>query len=450
MPRNHTASQQDVEVLLPSWQSDLINRIFSAASHFYCLPEKLSGNNEMAFKSALVETFKGLNAGFPDESSYVDKPATPEQYKLFSEEINKTLHDFDSHLELDYRPEFIAEMKGNQKINYEAGKFDFGGGPSAEELVKWNQYEVDHPERNFGFINEPGRQLPLTIGYLKVSHLLDPQLGAEKDEFGAYKLPPECRMGPNAIDRLNHVMAEMQGKKGIVLDLSGTKFGGSLEMVQRIVSFFVKQKGLLLNEVDDRLAGERLQYRSVQTACDLFDMPVAIITDQETFSGREEIAYDLQQLNRYLQEIGEQQGDRFQIIGEITRGGAHPTGSFPLLNATAELDEELILWVPFARSINPFSKTNWEKVGVQPDIPLLEHQDALTVAVGHLSACIAKSYNATTKSDSKEKSQFGTTTFFAEKKVSIVHVKDQSLDISDAEMAASAFGQGSHTARRNR
>jgi len=77
--------------------------------------------------------------------------------------------------------------------------------------------------------------------------------------------------------------------------------------------------------------------------------PIWVLTSSFTFSGGEELAYDLQQAGRAV------------IVGETTRGGAHPTGWH-------EIAEHLYVTVPEARSINPRSGTNWEAVGVAPDL----------------------------------------------------------------------------------
>lgn len=78
--------------------------------------------------------------------------------------------------------------------------------------------------------------------------------------------------------------------------------------------------------------------------------PLYVLTSDSAFSAAEELAYDLQQLGRAV------------VVGESTRGGAHPCQGWtvhPHLEAT----------VPFGRAINPVSGTNWEGVGVQPDVP---------------------------------------------------------------------------------
>jgi retinol-binding protein 3 len=64
---------------------------------------------------------------------------------------------------------------------------------------------------------------------------------------------------------------------------------------------------------------------------------------------REEFTYNLKNLKRAT------------IIGETTGGGAHPVSGH-------RIDDHFMIGVPFARAINPISKTNWEEVGVEPDV----------------------------------------------------------------------------------
>jgi len=97
---------------------------------------------------------------------------------------------------------------------------------------------------------------------------------------------------------------------------------------------------------------------------------VYVLTSARTFSGAEEFSYNLQNLKRAT------------IIGETTGGGAHPTNAMIV-------QHDFILRVPFARAINPVSKTNWEGTGVKPDIacPAAEAFDrAYALAVEKLAA----------------------------------------------------------------
>ncbi|MFJ9692835.1 S41 family peptidase [Kitasatospora sp. NPDC101183] len=78
--------------------------------------------------------------------------------------------------------------------------------------------------------------------------------------------------------------------------------------------------------------------------------PLYVLTSGNTFSAAEELAYDLQQLGRA------------EIVGETTRGGAHPREGWTV-------HPHLELSVPVGRAVNPVSGTNWEGTGVRPDVP---------------------------------------------------------------------------------
>jgi retinol-binding protein 3 len=45
-----------------------------------------------------------------------------------------------------------------------------------------------------------------------------------------------------------------------------------------------------------------------------------------------------------------------------------PRGALHLLNS------HLVAFIPVGRAINPITKTNWEGVGVRPDVPVRENQ----------------------------------------------------------------------------
>jgi C-terminal processing protease CtpA/Prc len=90
-----------------------------------------------------------------------------------------------------------------------------------------------------------------------------------------------------------------------------------------------------------------------------------VLTSARSFSGAEEFTYNLKTLKRAT------------IVGETTGGGAHPV-------AGHRIDEHFMIGVPFARAINPITHTNWEGVGVKPDI-MVPAKDALATAQKLLS-----------------------------------------------------------------
>jgi hypothetical protein len=79
--------------------------------------------------------------------------------------------------------------------------------------------------------------------------------------------------------------------------------------------------------------------------------PVFILNSAGTFSGGEELAYDLQVSKRGV------------IVGEVSGGGANPGGPVPL-------GHQFVANIPGGQAVNPVTQTSWEGVGVQPDVPV--------------------------------------------------------------------------------
>ncbi len=90
------------------------------------------------------------------------------------------------------------------------------------------------------------------------------------------------------------------------------------------------------------------------------DKPVYVLTSSHTFSAAEEFTYNLKNLKRAV------------IVGETTGGGAHPGGHVPI-------GQSFVAFVPTGRAINPITNTNWEGVGVSPDI-LISKEEAFDKA----------------------------------------------------------------------
>lgn len=83
--------------------------------------------------------------------------------------------------------------------------------------------------------------------------------------------------------------------------------------------------------------------------------PVWVLTSSTTFSGAEELAYNLTTRSRAT------------LVGERTRGGAHPGVRY-------RVSAHLKTAVPSGRAVNPVTGTNWEAVGVAPDVEVPAEQ----------------------------------------------------------------------------
>jgi tetratricopeptide (TPR) repeat protein len=93
----------------------------------------------------------------------------------------------------------------------------------------------------------------------------------------------------------------------------------------------------------------------------MLDVPLFLLTSKNTFSAAEYFAYDMKVRKRAT------------LIGDSTRGGANDTQHF-------KLDDQFEMYLSVGMGINPVTKTNWEGVGVIPDV-LVPVSSALDTAI---------------------------------------------------------------------
>ena len=158
-------------------------------------------------------------------------------------------------------------------------------------------------------------------------------------------------MLPPTEDAAPYVVAAfglLNGVERVVIDLRAC-VGGSPETVALVVSHLVGPQPVHLQDLVGR-DGSRESFRTDPAVDGLGErIPVVVLTSSRTFSGGEELAYDLQALGRAT------------VVGETTGGGAHPRQGF-------DLTDVLQAHVPVARSVNVVTGGNWEGTGVTPDV----------------------------------------------------------------------------------
>ncbi|MGW7456914.1 S41 family peptidase [Streptomyces sp. NPDC054797] len=157
----------------------------------------------------------------------------------------------------------------------------------------------------------------------------------------------------------------------LVLDLRGC-LGGSPEGAAMWCSYFFPDDQVHLTDIYDRTTDTTRQFWTTAhlPAPRYADRPVYVLTSEITFSGGEDVAYTLQAHGRAV------------VVGATTRGGAHPT-------ARHAVAEHILVTVPQARAVNTVTGTNWEGVGVVPDVrvPAVQALDtALKAALRRLEA----------------------------------------------------------------
>ena len=167
------------------------------------------------------------------------------------------------------------------------------------------------------------------------------------------RVPVPANAGP----AISAAMELVAGTYALIIDLRRNG-GGAPEGVVYWCSHLVDEHPPThLNDIFRADTGETHQFWALPYVPGprYLDRPVYVLTSSRTFSGGEDFAYTLQALGRA------------QVIGETTGGGAHPTRPFGISAA-------VLIAIPFARSINPVTGTNWQGTGVIPDIAVPEAQ----------------------------------------------------------------------------
>jgi retinol-binding protein 3 len=228
-------------------------------------------------------------------------------------ELGEIAHD--KHLRFDYSTDALPPQPPESAMPPK---------PSPDELAQMRR-EMD--EMNCGF--QKAEQLDGNVGYLK---------------FDGFAPPEIC--GPTASAAMNF----LAGTRALILDLRDNG-GGTPRMVAFVASYLFDRR-THINDLWTRRTDSTQEFwtqDSVPGRRFGGEKPVYLLTSARTFSGAEEFAYDLKTLKRAT------------IVGETTGGGAHPVRG-------RRIDDHFMIGVPFARAINPITHTDWEGVGVEPDV----------------------------------------------------------------------------------
>jgi retinol-binding protein 3 len=214
--------------------------------------------------------------------------------------------------------------------------------PSGGALPPEERQRVLAGRQNFGFARV--ERLAGNIGYLDLRGFMPPAVAGET---------------------ATAAMTFLASTDAIIFDLRQNG-GGDPTMVAFLTSYVFGQHAVHLNDFYSRPTNETRQSWTLPYVPGrrLTDKDVYILTSSRTFSGAEEFTYNLKHLKRAI------------VVGETTGGGAHTVGG-------RRINAHFAIAVPSGRPINAVTKTNWEGVGVEPDVKA-SAENALKVA--HLMA----------------------------------------------------------------
>jgi len=233
--------------------------------------------------------------------------------RRLTEDLQAISHD--KHLRVRYEQEAMPpEEEGH----------DEEAGPPPEVIEQFRQRSA---RNNHGFVRV--ERLDGNIGYVDFRQFVPAEIGRE---------------------RATQVMGFLADTDALIFDLRKNG-GGSPDQIAWICSYLFEER-VHLNDLFFR-PGNRTEefWTNPDVPGPKYDKDVYVLTSSYTFSGAEEFAYNLQTQKRAT------------LIGETTGGGANPGGG-------ARLHDHFSMFVPVGRAINPITKTNWEGVGVKPDVPV--------------------------------------------------------------------------------
>ncbi len=223
----------------------------------------------------------------------------------------------DMHLDVLYSPDPLPEHPAE---------------PTPESLARYrNAIDQQH------CMLEQVQILPHNIGYLKLNFFPDTSV---------------CQATATA------AMASLNHADAVIFDLRENR-GGFSSMVSLISAYLFDHPEYMYDPRESPT--EQSWTHSPVPGNRLADKPVYVLTSASTVSAAEQFCYNLKMLKRIT------------LVGETTRGSAH-AGVFH------RIDDHFGMGITEARAINPYSKTDWEGTGVEPDIKV-KAADALQTAV---------------------------------------------------------------------
>jgi len=222
----------------------------------------------------------------------------------------------------------VRELSGDLHTGF--AYFDSPQPMRDEETFQFGQVDeedvLEGRIRNCGFHSV--KRLGGNIGYIDLREFVPVAVGAET---------------------ATAAMSLIADTEALIIDLR-RNMGGVLDMISYVASYLFEEP-VPMSSRYNHITGETTDYwTSADVPGRRFGLkPVYLLTSASTFSGGEGLAYDLKQHGRVT------------IVGEKTPGGANATKIYTLTPH---------VWtaVTYGITTNPISKTNFEGVGVEPDV----------------------------------------------------------------------------------
>ena len=228
----------------------------------------------------------------------------------------------DRHLRVMYSEKLIPERKPNTE-------------PSPDDVAR---YLAITQSDNFGV--EKIEHLPFNIGYRELASFVPVK---------------------DAAETLAAAMTVLAHTDALIIDLRDNG-GGDAAASALMASYFLDERSRLndLYYREDNRVEQRWSLEVVPGLRYGRKKDVYILTSKDTFSAAEDFTYALKNLKRAT------------VVGETTGGGANSGDDIRLLPNFAA-------FIPLSRLISPYTKSNWEGIGITPDMKVCA-ADAMRIA----------------------------------------------------------------------
>lgn len=303
--------------------------------------------NIYPFREIAEQTISGIQAYYEEGkyTAYNDKSEFADHLTMDLEHLSK-----DTHFRLSYNPELAGEMRKQEDQESQEDSL------TAHEarIEKWN---------NYGF--RELRILDGAIGYLDLRLF-----------FATYYAGEVAVAAMNFFTNCN----------AIIIDLRYNG-GGWDDMVNFLLSYFAESRDEVIFNVDQftidssYYAGKTISYVPGKR---LTGIPVYVLISPSTASAAEAFASRIKYIN-----------SKAVLVGETSAGAGNPI-------RTVVIGREFVLNIPSWRSVYRKYKTDWEGIGVKPDIAVAAEK---ALAVAHIDV-LRKLTETTVEKEVRDKYQW--------------------------------------------
>jgi hypothetical protein len=299
------------------------------------------------FPKIAAQTISGIRAYYEEGkySAYADKSEFANHLKMDLEDLSN-----DTHFHLSYNPGLAAEMKKQKDQEF------------LQESLTAHEARIEQWQ-NYGF--KELKILDGAVGYLDLRLF-----------FATYYAGEVAVAAMNFLSNCNAVIIDLRYNGG-----------GWDDMVNFILSYFAGSRDEIMFNVaqytvdSSYYAGKTMAYVPGKR---LTDIPVYVLISRSTASAAEAFASNIKCINSHA-----------VLVGETTAGAENPISSIVI-------GDEFILNIPSWRQVFRKYDTDWQGIGVKPDIEV-PAEKALDVA--HLDV-LRKLSGKTVEKEVKDKYQW--------------------------------------------